>query len=253
MYRNRRWFFTALSISTAGMLIVAPAAWADDDKKSDDHGGRATTTTQVKSEDRGDDHAEHAAAPAVKVEHENDAVEHANEAAEKAAEQANEVAERANEAAVKAAERAAEAAREAAEEAAEPAEAVPTTFAGASLLAHLNNEAAELNALTAMTSAADVDDEDVGEVEEVEVENNEAVDNVEVVNLSALTTALPGQATAITNAVTVDQPLVATFLAGTSPAATALKAQLANLGVNLSSVLAIVHGAEHTVTVVTTP
>ena len=114
------------------MLIVAPAAWADDDKKSDDHGGRATTTTQVKSEDRGDDHAEHAAAPAVKVEHENDAVEHANEAAEKAAEQANEVADRANEAAVKAAERAAEAAREAAEEAAEPAEAVPTTFAGGS-------------------------------------------------------------------------------------------------------------------------
>ena len=252
MYRNRRWFFTALSISTAGMLIVAPAAWADDDKKSDDHGGRATTTTQVKSEDRGDDHAEHAAAPAVKVEHENDAVEHANEAAEKAAEQANEVAERANEAAVKAAERAAEAAREAVEEAAEPAEAVPTTFAGASLLAHLNNEAAELNALTAMTSAADVDDEDVGEVEEVEVEN-EAVDNVQLVTLSALTTALPGQATAITNAVTVDQPLVATFLAGTSPAAMALKAQLANLGVNLSSVLAIVHGAEHTVTVVTTP
>jgi hypothetical protein len=42
-------------------------------------------------------------------------------------------------------------------------------------------------------------------------------------------------------------------LAANSPAAMALKAQLANLGVNLSSVLAIVHGAEHTVTVVTTP
>jgi flagellar biosynthesis GTPase FlhF len=245
MYRNQRWFFTALSISTAGMLIVAPVAWADDDKKSDDHGGRATTTTQVKSEDRGDDHAEHAAAPAVKVEHENDAVEHANEAAEKAAEQANEVAERANEAAVKAAERAAEAAREAAEEAAEPAEAVPTTFAGASLLAHLNNEAAELNALTAMTSAADVDDEDVGEVEEVEVEN-EAVDNVEVVNLSAL-----GGTTAITNAAMADAPLVSAFFTANSPAAMAIRNQLAAINVtDLSKVLAILHAREHSVLVI---
>jgi hypothetical protein len=244
MYHNRRWFFTALSITTAGMLIAAPAVWADDDKKSDDHGGR-TTTTQVRSEDR-DDHAEHAAPPAVKVEHENEAVEHQNE----------EAVEHANEAAEEAAERAAEAAREAAEEAgeeaAEPAAEVPT-FAGASLLAHLQNETAELTALAALTRAEDVDDEDedVGEVEDGEVEN-EAVENVQVVTLSALTNALPDQATAITNAVTLDQPLVATFLAGTSPAAMFLKTELMNRSVSLNSVLAIVRGREHSLTIVTT-
>jgi len=73
------------------------------------------------------------------------------------------------------------------------------------------------------------------------------------VTLSALTTALPGQATAITNAATADAPLVSAFLAANSPAALALKAKLASLGVNLSTVLAIFHGAEHTLTVVTTP
>ena len=164
MYRNPRWFFTALSITTAGMLIAAPAAWAGDDKKSDDHNGRAATT-QVKSRDRGDDHAAQAAPPAVKVEHENEAVEHQNAGAvepqNEAVEHANVAANQANEAAEKAAERAAEAAREAAEEAAAPATAAaPTTVAAANLLGQLNNQAAELAALTAMTPAADVENDD---------------------------------------------------------------------------------------------
>jgi hypothetical protein len=279
MYRNRRWFFTALSLATVGVLVLAPvAAWADDDKKGDEHHGGATTQ-QVKHEDHADAHAEDAGPPVVNVQqnnapvvHENEAVEveneaaeHANEQAVKAAEKANEAAveaaekaneaaaeaaEKANEAAVKAAERAAEAAREAAEEAAVPAAVAPNAALAANLVAAFNNQAAELAALSAMTAATqqpDVDDEN-----EVEVDNEALeIERVQVVNLSTLTAPLTGaDLTAVNNAAMADAAGAAAFFNTGSRAAMTLRAQLTNAGFNVNNVLAVLARGEHGVTVV---
>jgi len=84
MYVNRRsWFLTALSLTTAGVMMAAPAVWADDDKKGGDDHDKNVVKVENENEN------EHAAPAVVKVENENEAPEVENEAAEPAVPAAN--------------------------------------------------------------------------------------------------------------------------------------------------------------------
>jgi hypothetical protein len=243
MYSSRkRWFFTAMSLATAGAMMLASSAYADDGKdgKGGDHDrGRGPNTAQeANHQDRDDGHA----APAVvRVQHDNDeAAEHQNDEAvehqnEEAAERAND-ADEANEA----------------NEANEVEEAAPAADAMATLSANLvsafNNQSAVLGSLSSLTAGTDVDDEN----EDVDdIADNEAVARVDVVNLSSLTAGLTGaNLTAVNNAATADAGPANTFFNANSPAALAIKAQLTAAGLNPASVLAIVAGRGDRVVVV---
>ena len=246
MFVNRGWFLTAISVTAAGMLAIAPAVHADDDHGSGRGGGDDKHAPPIV---RVDDNNKN------EVEHQNEAVERqnreaeeaaekANEVAEEAAEKANEAAEEAAEKANEAAEKAAERANEAAEEAAENAVAAPgLAVRAANLVAAFQAEPAQLAALAAMAAAP----VDVDEDEDVDVEDNEAVEEARIVNLSTLTAGLTGaDLTAVTNAANADAAGVANFFAAVSPAAMAIKAKLAARGINPASVLAILpRGDEH--------
>jgi hypothetical protein len=214
MYVNRRgWFLTAISLATAGVLIAAPAVWADDDKKGGDDHDKA----KVENEN-----AEHAAPPVVKVEKENEAAEHAAAPAVVKVENENEV-EVENEAAENALPAAASAVR------------------AANLVAAFANQTNVLNALTAMTTSTHVDEDE----NEVEVEN-EAIDEFQAVNLSSLTAGLAAaDMTSVTNAANADAAAAQAFLNGTSTAGMTLKARLTAAGFNPANVLAILARGEH--------
>ena len=257
MFVNRGWFLTAISVTAAGMLAIAPAVHADDDHGSGRGGGddkhappivrvednnKNEVEHQNEAVERQNREAEEAAEKANEVAEE--AAEKANEAAEEAAEKANEAAEKAAERANEAAEKAAERANEAAEEAAENAVAAPgLAVRAANLVAAFQAEPAQLAALAAMAAAP----VDVDEDEDVDVEDNEAVEEARIVNLSTLTAGLTGaDLTAVTNAANADAAGVANFFAAVSPAAMAIKAKLAARGINPASVLAILpRGDEH--------
>lgn len=219
MYVNRRsWFLTALSLTTAGVMMAAPAVWADDDKKGgDDHD---KNVVKVENEN------EHAVPPVVKVENENEN-EHAAPAVVKV-ENENEAPEVEN-------------------EAAEPAvPAANMSVRAANLVAAFNTQTAELAALTAMTAAPTDVEEDNDDIEA-----NEAFGEFRVVNLSTLTAGLTGADLAsVNNAANADASAAAAFLNGSSAAGMAIKAQLAAAGINPANVLAILSRGEDHVSIV---